>query len=179
MRTVVRAGLLALLLAACDLSAPVWSADYFFPLDFPDIELSDYAVGGVIPDADVSFTTPVESQDITGLPETLLGDDLNSLMVEAITLTTVDVTGTIELSIAQSPDGLFQDGQSAVVTIPATQGTDTTYATVDAAVLRNAIALYYQIRGTVRGAAGGTPVGPTDMVGINVNLLVNYQVVSK
>jgi hypothetical protein len=176
MRTVMRAGLLALLLAACDLSAPVWSADFFFPLDFPDLELSDYATGGVIPDVDVPFTTPVESQDITGLPETLLGDDLNTLAAEVITTTTVDVTGTIELSIAQSPDLLFQDGQSAIVTIPASPGTDTTFAAVDPAVVRNAIALYYQIRGTVRGAAGGTPVGADDEVGINVNLLVNFQV---
>jgi hypothetical protein len=176
MRTVVRAGLLALLLAACDISAPVWDADYFFPLDFPDIELSDYAAGGVIPDVDVPFTTPVESQDITGLPETLLGDDLNALAAEVITSTTLDVTGAIELSIAQAPDQLFVGGQSAVITVPVAAGTDTTTVAVDPGVVRNAIALYYQIRGTVRGAAGGTAVGADDEVGINVNLLVNFQV---
>lgn len=176
MRMVARTGLLALLLAACDISAPVWDADYFFPLDFPDVELSDYAVGGVIPDVDVPFTTTVESQDITGLPETLLGDDLNALAAEVITATPVDVTGTIELSIAQSPGQLFVDGQSAVIAIPVAEGTDTTAVTVDPAVVRNAIALYYQVRGTVRGAAGGTAVGPDDAVGITVNLLVNFQV---
>jgi hypothetical protein len=176
MRLAARTGLLALLLAACDISAPVWDADYFFPLDFPDLELADYAVGGVIPDADVPFTTPVQSQDITGLPETLLGDDLNALTVEIIASTTVDVTGTIELSIAQSPDNLFQDGLSAIVAVPVPAGTDTTAVAVDPAVVRNAIALYYQVRGTVRGAAGGTTVGPDDEVGINVNLLVNFQV---
>jgi hypothetical protein len=176
MRMVVRTGLLALLLAACDISAPVWSADYFFPLDFPDLELSDYAVGGVIPDADVPFTTPVQSQDITGLPETLLGDDLNALTAEVITSTTVDVTGTIEVSIAQSADRLFLGGQAAIIEVPIAVGTDTVYAAVDPAVVRNAIALYYQVRGTVRGAAGGTTVGPDDAVAINVNLLVNFQV---
>lgn len=176
MRTPLRAGLLALLLAGCDLSAPVWNADYFFPLDFPDLELSDYAVGGEVPDVDVPFTSPVGSQDITGLPETLLGDDLNSLTAEVITTTTLDVSGTIEVSIAQDPTGLFQAAQSAIIAIPVAQGTDTTVVTVDPAVVRNAIALYYQTRGTVRGAPGGTPVGPTDEVAINVNLLVNYQV---
>lgn len=177
MRTLLRAGLLALpLLVACDLSAPVWSADYFFPLDFPDLELNDYAVGGEVPDVDVPFTSPVGSQDITGLPETLLGDDLNTLTAEVITTTTLDVSGTIEVSIARDPNGLFQTGQSATITIPVAQGTDTTYATIDPEVVRNAIALYYQTRGTIRGAPGGTPVGPTDEVGINVNLLVNFQV---
>jgi hypothetical protein len=177
MRTLVRAGLLLLpLLAACDLSAPVWSADFFFPLDFPDLELADYAVGGVIPGVDVPFTTPVESQDITGLPETLLGDDLNALAVEVITTTTLNVTGTVELSISKEPAGLFQPGQAAVITIPVARGTDTTLTSMDPDVFRNAIALYFQTRGTVRGAAGGTPVGPTDEVGFTVNLLVNYQV---
>jgi hypothetical protein len=176
MRTVLRAGLAALLLTACDISAPVWSADYFFPLDFPDLELSDYAVGGEVPDVDVPFTSPVGTQDITGLLETLLGEDLNALAAEVITTTTLGVSGTIEVSIARDPADLFQAGQSAIIVIPVAQGTDTTYAAVDPEVVRNPIALYYQTRGTIRGAPGGTPVGPTDEVGINVNLLVNFQV---
>ena len=177
MKILLRAGLVALpLLAACDLSEPVWNADFFFPLDFPDIELSAYAVGGVIPNIDVPFTTPVASQDITGLPETMLGDDLNALAAEVITTTTLDVTGTIEVAIARDPAGLFLPGQSAIITIPVAEGTDTTAVTVDPEIVRNAIALYYQVRGTVRGAPGGTTVGPADEVDINVNLLVNFQV---
>jgi hypothetical protein len=177
MRTLVRAGLIPVfLLAACDLSAPVWNADYLFPIDFPDIELADYALVGEIPDVDLPFTTPVETQDITGFIETLLGDDLNSLDAEVITSTTVNVTGSIEVSIAQSPTDLFQSGRSIIITIPIAAGTDTTSASVNVDVVRNAAALYYQSRGTLRGQPGGTPVGPTDEIGIDVNLLVNYQV---
>lgn len=178
-RTLVRLGLLALpALAACDLSAPVWDADYFFPVDYPDIQLADYAVAGQIPDADVPFTAPLtpQQQDITGLLEEFLSDRLNTLTVEIITETTTDVTAAATVSIAPTPTGLFLPGQSATVDLAVSPGVDTAVVQVDPELLRDAIALYFQTQGTLRGAPGGTPVTAADRIRVNVNLLVNFQV---
>lgn len=176
-RTFVRIGLLALpALCACDLSRPVWSADFFFPVDFPDLQLEDYAVLGQIPDADLPFTTAPEQQDITGLLEEFLSDDLNTLSAEIITDLNADVTGDVTVSIAQSPGALFLPGQSITVQLTVAPGTDTTSVNVDPSILRDAISLYYATQGTLRGSPGGTAVGAGDRIKIDVNLLANYQV---
>lgn len=178
-RTLVRLGLLALpVMAACDLSAPVWDADYFFPVDYPDVQLADYAVAGEIPEADVAFTAPLtpQQQDITGLLEELLSDRLNALTVEIVTQTATNVTAAVTVSLAASPADLFLPGQSATVDLTVSPGTDTTVVNVNPDLLRDAIALYYQTQGTVRGAPGGTPVTSADRIRIDVNLIVNFQV---
>jgi hypothetical protein len=175
-RRFVRIALVAPLLAlpACDLSAPVWDAEFFFPVDYPDVELSDYAVGGEIPDVDLQFTSPLAQQDITGLLEEMLSDDLVGLTVEVITEATVDITASLTLNIATSDSVAPASGIS--IQIGASLGVDTTAVVVDHEALRNAIALYYQTEGTVRGAPGGTPVTAGDRIKVDVNLLATYQV---
>jgi hypothetical protein len=176
-RIPVRLGLLALpALVACDLSAPVWSTDLFFPVDYPDVQLSDFSVAGQIPPLDVAFTTPPEQQDITGLLEELLSDDVNALTVEIITQSDVDVTATMTISIASSELALLDPNQSITIQLNAGPAVDTTIVDVNVDLLRGAIALYYQTDGSVRGAAGGTTVSPGDVIKIDVNLLANYQV---
>jgi hypothetical protein len=169
--------LLALLpaLTACDLSAPVWNAEFVFPVDYPDVELADYAVGGEIPDVDLAFTSPLVQQDITGLLEELLSDDLVGLTVEVVTEATVDVTASLTLTIATS-DTAGSAASAIALQISAGLGVDTTALLVDPEALRNAIALYYQTEGTVRGAPGGTPVAAGDRITVDVNLLATYRV---
>jgi hypothetical protein len=169
--------LLALpVLVACDLSAPVWSTDLFFPVDYPDVQLSDFSVAGQIPPLDVAFTTSPAQQDITGLLEELLSDDVNALTVEIITQSDVDVTATMTISIASSELALLDPNQSITIQLNAGPAVDTTIVDVNVDLLRGAIALYYQTDGSVRGAAGGTAVSPGDVIKIDVNLLANYQV---
>ncbi|MDH3497501.1 MAG: hypothetical protein OER21_12125 [Gemmatimonadota bacterium] len=172
-----QAMLLALGMAACSLpDAPVWAVDFFFPIDFPDIDLNDYAVAGEIPPIDVTLASTPQTQDITGLLEEFLSDDLNALAAEVVTGVPVDITGTLAVVIATSPTRLAFPDSSITVQIAVAQGTDTTRVDVDPALVRNAIALYYQARGTLRGSGAGTPVGPGDRIRLDVNLLANYQV---
>jgi len=176
-RVPVRLGLLALpVLVACDLSAPVWSTDLFFPVDYPDVQLSDYAIAGQIPPFDVAFTTTPQQQDITGLLEELLSDDVNALTVEIVTESDVDLTATMTISIATSQLALLDPNQSITIQVNAGPAVDTTAVDVNVDLLRGAVALYYQTDGSVRGAAGGTNVGPGDVIKIDVNLLANYQI---
>ncbi|HET7038537.1 MAG TPA: hypothetical protein VFH97_01535, partial [Gemmatimonadales bacterium] len=178
-RCAARTGLLALLpaLLACDLAAPVWTADYLFPIDYPDIELADYTSTGVIPDADLAFSSPLVQQDITGLLEEMLSDELVALSVEVITEATVDVTASLTLTIATSDSlpppfsasrtGTQSPASSVTFQIGAALEVDTTTVVVDHAALRDAIALYYHTQGTVRGAPGGTPVVAGDRIKVD------------
>lgn len=176
-RVARRLGLLALpALVACDLSAPFWNADFFFPVNYPDVQLEDFSVGGEIPPIDRAFTTPPERQDITGLLQELLSDEVNTLTAEIITQSDVDITATMTLSIATSALALLDPAQSITIQISASQAVDTALVEVNPDLLRGAVALYYQTDGTVRGATGGTNVGPGDVILIDVNLLANYRV---
>jgi hypothetical protein len=181
-RVPVRLGLLALpALVACDLSAPTWETELFFPVDYPDVQLADYAVLGQIPDVDLAFSSPVEQQDITGLLEELLSDDLTGLTLEIITESSAEVTASMTITIATS-DSAAQGGgptsssQAVLVQLTATQGVDTTVVTADSELLRDAVALYYQTQGSLRGRPGGTPVTATDRIRVDVNLLARYRI---
>jgi hypothetical protein len=176
-RLPVRLGWLALpVLVACDLSVPVWSTDLFFPVDYPDVQLSDYSIAGQIPPFNVPFTTAPQQQDITGLLEELLSDNVNALTVEIITQSDVALTATMTISIATSQLALLDPNQSITIQVNAGTAVDTTVVEVNVDLLRGAVGLYYQTDGSVRGAAGGTNVSPGDVIKIDVNLLANYQV---
>ena len=176
-RVPVRLGLLALpVLAACDLSAPVWSADLLFPVDYPDVALDSFSVAGQIPPVDLVFQTPPEQQDVTGLIEELLSEDVNALTVEIITQSDVNITADMTVSISATLLGLLDPAQSVTIQLSASQAVDTAVVAVDPDILRGAIALYYQTEGSMRGAAGGTPVSAGDLIRIDVNLLANYRV---
>jgi hypothetical protein len=165
---------------ACDIpGAPKWSADFLFPLDVPDIVLADYGVGGVIPPTDVTFATPIESQDVSGgLSAQILGEDITSISAEIISGTDVNVTGTVTFSIATDPANLFSANplQAVTVQFPIAVA-DTTVVTADPALFRNATTLYYQSSVTARGASpGGTPVAPGDDVRLGANIFARIPV---
>jgi hypothetical protein len=164
-------------LLACNVpGAPAWTADYVFPLDYPSVDLSGFP-GGVIPSGTVTFDTPVETQDVVGLVEQVLTDSaLNALTAEVITDATVDVTGSVVVSIATNPANLFSATNSVTVTVPFSQTADTTTAPINVDLLRTGGTLYFQSRVTVSGGASGTPVGSGSEIGIGLNLFANVQV---
>jgi hypothetical protein len=183
-RVPVRLGLLALpALVACDLTAPTWEAEFFFPVDYPDVQLSDYALAGQIPDVTSPFSSAPAQQDISGLLEELLSDDLTGLTLEVITESDVDVTAAMTLTIstnssppAQATGGAPLTASTITVQLTASQGVDTTTVTADHLALRNAASLTYETQGTLRGGPGGTTVGPNDRIRVDVNLLARYRV---
>ena len=163
---------------ACDIpGAPKWSADFLFPLDVPDISLDSVAF--VIPPFDVTWTSPVTTQDVsTGLSSQILGEDITAISAEILSGTNVNVTGTITFTIATDPANLFSANPQQAVTVqfPVTVS-DTTVVNAEPALFENATTLYYQSRVTVRGASpGGTPVGPGDRVLLAANIFVTIPV---
>jgi hypothetical protein len=164
---------------ACDVpGAPTWSADLLLPLDYPDIVLSDYAVAGAVPDTDITFLTPIASQDVSGLTDQIFAENLNAISGELIYGTTINVTGTITATVAAQPTDLFSTDPARAVTVrlPFAAGTDTVTVTADTALFHNAAVLYFQSSVTVRGAPGGTPVSPTDRVTVDLNVIANVQI---
>jgi hypothetical protein len=166
-----------LALGACDITNPPdWTADYLFPLDFPAVDLSGVP-GGVIPIDSVSFTTPVVSQDTDGLVDRILqSEDLAGLRAEVILSTTLDVTGSVELSIATSPAGLFNPAQSLTTTITVSQGSDTSFVPVSVAVFQGAETLYFQSNVVVAGSGGNITVPPGAQIGLGVNFIGTIRV---
>ncbi|MEX0690914.1 MAG: hypothetical protein WD934_11830, partial [Gemmatimonadales bacterium] len=76
MRRPLRALLATMTLVACGEFGPSWTVDLFVPIRYPDVHLADYAIGGVIPPVDLSFTSPQESQDMSGIIDQVLSSDL-------------------------------------------------------------------------------------------------------
>lgn len=165
---------------ACDIpGAPKWSADFLFPLDVPDIVLADYGVGGVIPPTDVTFVTPIESQDVSsGLSEKILSEDITAISAEIISGTDVNVTGTVTFTIATDPANLFSANPQQAVTVQfPIAAVDTTRVTADPTLFKNAATLYYQSSVTARGASpGGTPVSAGDNVRLGANIFATIPV---
>jgi hypothetical protein len=165
---------------ACDIpGAPKWSADFLFPLDVPDIVLADYGVGGVIPVTDVTDSTQIFSQDVSGgLSAQILGEDITAIRAEIISGTDLAVTGTVTFTIATDPANLFSTNSQQAVTVQfPISVADTTTVTADRALFRNATMLYYRSRVTARGASpGGTPVSPGDNVRLDANIFVTIPV---
>jgi len=166
-----------LTLGACDITNPPdWTADYLFPLDFPAVDLSGVP-GGVIPIDSVSFTTPVVSQDTDGLVDRILqSEDLAGLRAEVILTTTLDVTGSVELSIATSAANLFDPAQSLTTTISISQGSDTSFVPVSVAVFQGAETLYFQSNVVVAGSGGSITVPPGAQIGLGVNFIGTIRV---
>ena len=162
---------------ACDITNPPdWTADYLFPLDFPAVDLSGVP-GGVIPVGSVSFTTPVVSQDTDGLVDRILqSEDLAALRAEVILSTTLDVTGTVELSIATSPGSLFDPAQSLTTTVTISQGADTSFVPVNVTVFQGAETLYFQSNVVVASASGSIAVPPGSQIGLAVNFIGTIRV---
>lgn len=164
-------------LGACDITNPPdWTAEYLFPLDFPAVDLSGVP-GGVIPADSVSFTTPVVSQDTDGLVDRILqSEDLAALRAEIILSTTLDVTGTVELSIATTPVNLFDPGQSLTTTLSISQGADTSFVPVSLTAFQGAETLYFQSNVVVASTGGSIAVPPGSHVGLTVNFIGTVRV---
>ena len=164
-------------LGACDITNPPdWTADYLFPLDFPAVDLSGVP-GGVIPITSVSFTTPVVTQDTEGLVGRILqSDDLAAIRAEVILSTTLDVTGSVELSIATSAAGLFDPAQSLTTTISISQGSDTSFVPVSLTAFQGAETLYFQSNVVVASTSGSIAVPPGSQIGLGVNFIGTIRV---
>ena len=176
--------LVAVFAVACDSFGPTWTVDLFVPIRYPDVQLADYAVGGVIPAVDLPFTSPQDFQDLDGLIDQVISEDLVAVQAEVLFANSSAVTGSIEISVAPNPANLFTatGTQAFTVTVPvqASSG-DTITATINPAMLRTATGdavprLYYQTRGTLRGAGGGTPVGAGDALSLGINLILTVTV---
>ena len=166
-----------LALGACDITNPPdWTADYLFPLDFPAVDLSGVP-GGVIPIDTVRFTTPVITQDTEGLVGRILqSEDLAALRAEVIVRTTLDVTGTVELSIATSQSGLFNPAQSLTTTISIRSGTDTSLVAANLDVFKGASMLYFQTSVVVAGENGDITVPAGSQIGLGVHFIGTVRV---
>jgi hypothetical protein len=167
----------AFALGACDITNPPdWTAEYVFPLDFPAVDLSGIP-GGTIPIDSVSFTTPVVSQDTDGLVDRILqSEDLAALRAELILSTTLDVTGSLELSIAASPGNLFSPTQSLTTTVSIRQGTDTSSVPVILEVFHGAETLFFQSNVVVAGSGGSITVPPGAQIRMGVNFIGTVRV---
>jgi hypothetical protein len=164
-------------LGACDITNPPdWTAEYLFPLDFPAIDLSGVP-GGVIPVDTIAFTTPVITQDTDGLVDRILqSEDLTALRAEVLFTTTLDVTGSVELSIATSPGNLFNPAQSLTTTLSISQGSDTSFVPVSVAVFQGAETLYFQSNVVVAGSNGAITVPPGSQIRLAVNFIGTVRV---
>lgn len=167
----------ALVLGACDITNPPdWTADYLFPLDFPAVDLSGVP-GGVIPIDTVRFTTPIVTQDTEGLVGRILqSEDLAALRAEVILRTTLDVTGTVELSIATSQGSLFNPAQSLTTTVSISSGTDTSFVAANLDVFKGASTLYFQSSVVVAGENGNITVPAGAQIGLGVNFIGTVRV---
>jgi hypothetical protein len=181
----MRALLAMVALAACGEFGPSWTVDLFVPIRYPDVQLVDYAIGGVIPPVDLSFTSPQESQDMSGIIDQVLSSDLVGVEAEVLFATPSNVSGQIEVSVAPIAANLFSTNPNLAftVTVPVrvTAG-DTIASTIPVALLQTAQGeavptLFYQTRGTLRGAGGaGTTVGVNDILSLGVNLVLTVLV---
>lgn len=162
---------------ACDITDPPdWSAEYLFPLNFPAIDLS-VIPGGTIPVTSVSFQTPVFAQDsLEFVGRILQSEDLVGLRAEVILSTNLDVTGSVELSIATDPANLFSPTQSMTTMITVGMGADTTRVPVPLAVFAGSESLYFQSNVVLAGSGGSITVPPGAEIGMGVNFIATVQV---
>jgi hypothetical protein len=180
MRTKHAALLAAALFLACSLPlAPRWNVDVFFPIKYPDVQLSQYAgPGGVIPNVNTNFTTPADSSPVSAATRQVFDQDIDTLKAAVIFANTANLTGSMDISIAALKANLFSanPAQAVTVTIPIRVTTgDTARVTVNTTLFKNAQTLYTQTRGTMRAASGPIVVTPSDKLTLGVDLTANVK----
>jgi hypothetical protein len=162
--------------------APKWNADLFFPIQFADVALGGtggVAPGGIIPPVSVSDTSSIDSQDISGATKQILDEDVNSIKADVIFSNTVNLTGSIVISVSPNQFDLFSSDPSRAltVTIPVHQTAgDTLHTTANVNVFKNQNVLYSQSRTTVACGAGLCAVTSNDKLQIGVNLTANVAI---
>jgi hypothetical protein len=182
MKTRIAAAPLAALLAlaACEVPlAPKWNIDVLFPLQYPDVILQNQVPGGLLPPTNVSFTAPVDSQDVVDALEEIQSQEIDTLRAAVILVNSGQITGTLEISVASVRAALFTGNGPTVATVSlpirVTTG-DTARVSINPGLLQNASRLYFQTRGTMRSNTGGViALGPADRFSIGVNLTANVK----
>jgi len=169
----------AILVWGCDnLSAPKWNADVYFPIRYPDVQLSQY--GAAVPPTTVTFTSPVDSQTVSDATREIFDRDIDTLRAEVVVATSTNITGTLDISITNNRAFLFSSlpSQAATLSVPirVTAG-DTTRFTVNTVLFRSAQKLYTQSRATMRSTTGGlVPLTSADKLSVGVNLTASMRV---
>jgi hypothetical protein len=184
--------------------APTWSADFFLPIQFADVALggpSGVAPGGVIPPVNVTSTSPVDSQDVSGATKQILDESVNSIGADVVFATSADLTGSVQISVSPNKADLFSTdptkAMTTTVTIRKTAG-DTSHVTANVSLFQSqnqtgtctincgnnsngpsaVNTLYSQSKTTVACRTGATCSGLTasDKLVLGVNLTVNVAV---
>ncbi len=178
---ITRAALLAVTLfslGACEVpGAPKWDIDLYFPIKYPDIPLSTFAVGGTILPGNIAFTTPVDSSDISDATLEILDQELTALTAEVIFSNQTNVAGNLEISMSPNRAFLFSSNPAQAVTfninplhITPAAG-DTTRITVLRTLFNNASKIYTQSRGNIRSGTGAPlPVSASNRFTLGVDL---------
>jgi hypothetical protein len=179
MSRVIIAGLALAAATACDglPYAPKWNVDVFFPIKYPDVQLSQ--VSGIVPPFSVTFTTPADSQNVSDATREILQKDLDTLKAEVVFSTTTNITGTLNISISPNRAFLFSTNPAQAVTIAVpvrvTPG-DTTRLLINTGLLKNAQKIYTQSSGNIRSNSATTiTMGPNDKLSVGVDLTANIK----
>jgi hypothetical protein len=178
-----RAALLAaifLAMAGCSVPlAPKWNVDVFFPIRYPDVQLSQYAgPGGVIPPVTITFTTPADSDNVSDATRQVFDQDIDTLKAKVILVNTADLTGSLTVSIAAVKSNLFSANPNLAVTVTmplrVTAG-DTIPVTVNTTLFKSAQKLYTQTSGSMRASNTSIVVTPSDKLQLGVDLTANIK----
>jgi hypothetical protein len=171
-------GVAALLITACEVPlAPKWNVDVFFPIKYPDVQLSQY--GSTIPPFDVTFTFPVDSDAVSDATRQIFDEQIDTLKADVILANSTNIVGTLTVSIAASQANLFSTNSALAVTVNknilVTAG-DTTRQVVNTDLFKNATKLYTRTRITMRSATGAPlVVTANDKVTLGVDLTANVK----
>lgn len=169
-------GLVAALAACGTPGAPSWTADYFFPLDFPSVDLSGLP-GGIIPVDTVDLPPTGGSQPVTGIvAEILQNDDLVALRAQLIVTTNLDVTGGADLSIATSTADLGDPTRSITVSVDIRNGADTVTVSVPLSLFRDADDLFFQADVLLAGQGGNIVVPDGARLDMRANFIGTIRV---
>jgi hypothetical protein len=179
MRSAALFAVALLTFGACEIpNAPKWNIDVFFPIRYPDVQLSQY--GAAIPPFDVTYTFPVDSQNVSNATRQIFDEEIDSLKADVILANTTNIAGTLTVSIAASRSNLFSSNATLAVTVPillkVTAGDTTRIPAINTTLFRQATKIYTQTRVTMRSATGA-PLGLTanDKLSIGVDLTANVK----
>ena len=172
---------------ACDL--PTWDADFLVPLPSQRIRLD--SAFGFVPAIPAGTTTDISFPEKTAALDESLGDIIEEMLVArliATVTTTVPLDGVDTVFVAGSSADLVNPAAvrvTLVMTMVAAVATtvdtiDITTAELD--MLKNVAlagdSLHIQMRGRVTyPGPGPRPVGPTDSIGVRLQLLARVPVV--
>lgn len=193
-------------LAACDTGSlgPKWSANFYFPIQFADVQLGGaggVAPGGTIPSGfPVTSTSPVSKQTVDGATKQILDEDVNSITADIIFATSADLTGYVIISVAPDSNNLFSKNATLALTdsfpIRLTAG-DTSHVNANVGVFQSssqtnnnfnnntggnssgasaANTLYTRSKTSVACRTGTCNVTASDHLQLGINLTVNVAV---